>query len=61
MAYMVDKKERYSYRFDDFFYLTRFFSFCFDDFFLSTHRTSYLHQYSKYDNLGHEVNKPEES
>ena len=29
--------------------------------FLSTHRTSYLHQYSKYDNLGHEVNKPEES
>ena len=34
MAYMVDKKERYSYRFDDFFYLTRFFSFCFDDFFI---------------------------
>jgi len=59
MAYMVDKKERYSYRFDDFF--SRVSLVFVLTIFLSTHRTSYLHQYSKYDNLGHEVNKPEES
>jgi len=59
MAYMVDKKERYSYRFDDFF--SRVSLVFVLTIFLSTHRTSYLHQCSKYDNLGHEVNKPEES
>ena len=59
MAYMVDKKERYSYRFDDFF--SRVSLVFVLTIFLSTHRTSYLRQYSKYDNLGHEVNKPEES
>ena len=59
MAYMVDKKERYSYRFDDFF--SRVSLVFVLTIFLSTHRTSYLHQYSKYDNLGCEVNKPEES
>ena len=59
MAYMVDKKERYSYRFDDFF--SRVSLVFVLTIFLSTHRTSYLHQYSKYADLCHDGDKPEES
>ena len=60
MTYMVDKKKDIAIVLTTF-SISRVSLVFVLTIFLSTHRTSYLHQYSKYDNLGHEVNKPEES
>ena len=60
MPYMVDKKKDIAIVLTTF-SISRVSLVFVLTIFLSTHRTSYLRQYSKYDDLCHDVNKPEES